>query len=113
MRVHTCRLKHVKDVKTLPAYEIEDEKDQTNITTAEISKNETLKIYDESGLSTTTSGTIVNKNNSQSSNNKSQNIPNVVKSISDNTKDDISDSAYRIKTYVKLPKINETHVRTL
>ena len=39
LRVHACQLQHDKDVKTLPECEIEDGKDQTNITTAEISKN--------------------------------------------------------------------------
>ena len=70
-------------------------------------KNETFKIYDESDLSTTTSDDIVNKENSQSCDNNSQNIPNVVTSISDNTEDDISDSVYPIKTYISLPKIND------
>lgn len=73
---------------------------RTNITSDEISKNETFKICDGSGLSTTTSDPIANKDNSQSSNTNSQNIPNVVKSISDNTESNISDSDYRIKTYV-------------
>ena len=53
---------------------------------------------------------IVNKDNSQSSNSNSQNIPNVVTSISDNTEDDISDKAYPIKTNVNLPEINDKKV---
>ena len=39
LRVHACQLKHAKDVKALPECKIKDEKDLTNITTAEISKN--------------------------------------------------------------------------
>ena len=53
---------------------------------------------------------IVNKDNSQSSNSNSQNIPNVVTSISDNTEDDISGKAYPIKTNVNLPEINDKKV---
>ena len=39
LRVHACQLQHAKDVKTLPECKIKDEKDLTNITTAETSKN--------------------------------------------------------------------------
>ena len=42
----------------------EDGKDQTNITTVEISKNETFEIHDESGLSSPSSDTIVEQENS-------------------------------------------------
>lgn len=45
---------------------------------AEIFENEMPNIYDENGLSITTSDTIVNKDNSQGGDNNSQNIPNVV-----------------------------------
>ena len=90
-----CRLQIVK-----PYLNMRKRMKRTNITSDEISKNETFKIYDGSGLSTTTSDPIANKDNSQSSNTNSQNIPNVVKSISDNTESNISDSDYRIKTYV-------------
>ena len=51
--------------------ETEDEKDQTDITTAQMSNNETFEIYNESGLSTAASDTIINKENSQSSDNNS------------------------------------------
>ena len=61
----------------------------------------------ENGLCTTTSDTIVSKDNSQSSNNNSQKIPNVVTGISDNSEDDIGPNAYPIKTNVNLPKIND------
>ena len=74
LRVHGCRLQQAKDVKPLPECEIEDEKDQTNITTAKI-RNE---IYDERNLSTTFSDTIVNEENHQSRDSNSQNIPNEV-----------------------------------
>ena len=37
LRLHACQLQHVKKVKTSTECDIEDEKDQTNITTAEIS----------------------------------------------------------------------------
>ena len=90
-----CRLQIVK-----PYLNMRKRMKRTNITSDEISKNETFKIYDGSGLSTNTSDPIANKDNSQSSNTNSQNIPNVVKSISDNTESNISDSDYRIKTYV-------------
>ena len=87
----------------IPECEIEHEKAQINITTVKISKNQTLKIYDESGLSTTTSETKVNKDNSQScDDNSTKTIPKVwyyslvVTSISVNTEDDICDSAYLI-----------------
>ena len=39
LRVHACQLQHAKDVKTLPECKIKDEKDLTNITTAETSNN--------------------------------------------------------------------------
>ena len=97
LRVHACWLQHAKDVKTLPECEIEDGKDQTNITTAEISKNETFKIYNESGLSTTSSDTIVDQENSQSNDNNNQNIPNEVTSNSHNSANIISETAYPIK----------------
>ena len=106
MEVQVCLLQHVKDVKTLSESELGDEEDQAKITTAKISNNETYKIYDKGSWSTTTSDTLVNEENSQSSHNNSQNIPNVVTSISDNTDDDISNSTYPIKTYINLPKIN-------
>ena len=63
-----------------------------------MSNNETFEIYNESGLSTAASDTIINKENSQSSDNNSQYIPKIVTSISDNTP---------IKTYINLPKIND------
>ena len=50
LRVHACWPQHAKDLKALPECEIKDEKDQTNVTTDEISKNETFEIYNESGL---------------------------------------------------------------
>ena len=107
LRVHACRLQHAKDVKMIPECEIEDEEDQTNIITAEISKNETFAIYDKSGLSTTSSDTIVNQENNQSSDSNSQNIANEITSNSNNTENDISESAYPVKNYTKLPKIND------
>ena len=61
LRVHACRLQHAKDVKTLPGCEIDNEKNQTNITTAKISKNETFEIYDESSFGTTFPDTIINE----------------------------------------------------
>ena len=85
----------------------EDGKDQTNITTVEISKNETFEIHDESGLSSPSSDTIVDQENSQSSDNNSQNIPNEVTSNSDNSENDISERAYPIKNYTKVRKIND------
>ena len=85
--------------------EIEGGKDQTDISTAEISKNETFEIHDESGLSSPSSDTIADQENSQSSNNNSQNIPNEVTSNSDNS-ENISESAFSIKNYTKVPKIN-------
>ena len=85
-------------------YEIVGGKDQTDISTVEISKNETFEIYDESGLSTTSSDNIVEGESSQNSHN-SQNIPNEVISNSDNS-ENISDSAFSIKNYTKVPKIN-------
>ena len=96
-------MQHAKDTKALTECEILDEKDQTNITAAEISKNQTFKIYNES---TTSSDTIVDQGNSQSSDNNSQNIPNEVTSNSDNTENDTSESVYPIKYYNKVPKIN-------
>ena len=107
LRVHACRLQHAKYVKTLPECEIDDVKYQTNVTTAKISKNETFKICDESSLSTTSSDTIVNQENSQSSDNNSQNIPSEVTSNNDSTENDISESVYPIKNYSKVPKIND------
>ena len=88
LRVHASRLQHVKDVKMLPECETQDEKDQTNITTAKISKNETFEIYNENGLSTTFSDTIINYKNNQTSHSNSQNIPNEVTSNCDNTEDE-------------------------
>ena len=85
----------------------EDGKDQTNITTVEISKNETFEIHDESGLSSPSSDTIADQENSQSSDNNSQNIPNEVTSNSDNSENDIGKSAYPTKNYTKVPKIND------
>ena len=69
LRVYACQLEHAKDLKALPECETEDEKDQTNIITAKISMNEIFKIYNKSGLTTTSSDTIatVNQENSQSS----------------------------------------------
>ena len=75
LKVYAWRLQYVKDVKMLPECEIEDEKDQTNISKAKVSKNETLDIHDVSSLSTTSSNTLVNEENSQSSDSNSQNIP--------------------------------------
>ena len=85
----------------------EDGKDQTNITTVEISKNETFEIHDESGLSSSSSDTIADQENSQSSDNNSQNIPNELTSNSDNSENDISERAYPIKNYTKVHKIND------
>ena len=56
-------MQHVKDAKTLPEYEIEDENDQTDITTTKIS-NKTFKMNDESSLSTPSFDTIVSEENS-------------------------------------------------
>ena len=106
LRVHACRLQHAKDVKMLPECEIENKNDQTNITIAEIYKNETSKIFDESSFSTTSSDAIVDQENSQSTDNNSQNIPNEVTSNNDNSENDISESAYLTKNYTKVPKIN-------
>ena len=50
LRVLPFRLQQVKDAKALRECQINYEKDQTNITTAEISKKKTFKIYDESGF---------------------------------------------------------------
>ena len=44
---------------------------------------------------------------SQSSASNIQNIPNVVTSNKDNTENDISESAYPIKTYTNVLKIND------
>ena len=103
-RVYASQLQHVKDVKTFPECETDIEKEiekgQDRIVTAKISKNEIFEIHDESGLISgliNKSDTIVNKDNSQSSNNNIQNIP----------KNDISDSAYPIKTNVSFAKIND------
>ena len=103
-RVYASQLQHVKDVKTLPECETdiekETEKGQDRIATAKIFKNEIFEIHDESGLISgliNKRDTIVNKDNSQSSNNNIQNIP----------KNDISDSAYPIKTNVNFAKIND------
>ena len=88
-------MQHVKDAKTLPEYEIEDENDQTDIITTKISKNKTFKINDESSLSTP----IVSEENSWSSDSNRQNIARVVRSNRDNSENDISESAYPIKIY--------------
>ena len=73
----------------------------------EISKTKSFEIYDESSLSNTSSDTIVNQENSRSSDNNNQDIPNEVTSNSDNTENDISQRAYLIKNYTKVPKIND------
>ena len=94
LRLHACQLQHVKKVKTSTECDIEDEKDQTNITTAEIPyprmKHSKFRIK------------AVKYHylwqNCQISDNTSQNNPNVVSS--DNTEDNISGSAYPIKTYI-------------
>ena len=71
-------MQHVKDAKTLPEYEIEDENDQTDITTTKISNNKTFKMNDESSLSTPSFDTIVSEENSWSSDSNRQNIPSLV-----------------------------------
>ena len=63
-----------------------------------------MEIYDESGLSKTSSDTIVDEDNSQSSDRNSQNIPNGVTSNSDNTENNICESAYPLKTIVRYLK---------
>ena len=57
-------MQHVKDAKTPPEYEIEDENDQTDITTTKISNNKTFKMNDESSLSTPSFDTIVSEEKS-------------------------------------------------